>query len=133
MQQLRAAGWPAAFIFLYDEIWVHVIDPLFATFAGLLGDGVWMEPDLNVRATGGVRGGIFLWIGRNPKYIFWFWGVFGGPFLKHFFPLSLYAAAHTSHGMPFLSGHACRMMLGACLQRGEMQLSHVNEPCLAGT
>lgn len=50
MQQLRAAGWPAAFIFLYDEIWVHVIDPLFATFAGLLGDGVWMEPDLNAWA-----------------------------------------------------------------------------------
>jgi len=44
---LRAEGWPPSFIFLYDELWLHVIDPLFDVFEELLDDGCFMEPDLN--------------------------------------------------------------------------------------
>ena len=43
---LRKAGWPPAFIFIYDEAWA-LVDDLFAAAVPELGDDCVMEPDLN--------------------------------------------------------------------------------------
>jgi hypothetical protein len=44
---LRAAGWPPPCIYLYDELWVELIDPLFDVYEQLLGEGCSMAADLN--------------------------------------------------------------------------------------
>ena len=31
-QNLRAAGWPPAFLLLYDEVWLYVVDPIFERY-----------------------------------------------------------------------------------------------------
>ena len=48
--RLRAAGWPPAFLLVYDEVWVDLIDPLFEAFETLLGEGCTMADDVNVWA-----------------------------------------------------------------------------------
>jgi hypothetical protein len=46
---LAAAGWPPAFLLVYDEVW-QVLHCAAESFASLLGDECWLEPDLNVWA-----------------------------------------------------------------------------------
>lgn len=62
---LRAAGWPPVFIFLYDEFWIEVVDPLFDVCERLLGKGCSMASDLNcwcLRAPEAAQG---TYIGQN--------------------------------------------------------------------
>ncbi|CAK0903128.1 unnamed protein product [Prorocentrum cordatum] len=57
IHNLRAHGWPPCFIFVYDELWLHVVYPLFDIFEELLGEGCFMEPDLNCWSLRAPEGG----------------------------------------------------------------------------
>jgi hypothetical protein len=47
IRNLVAHKWPPSFIFLYDEVWTELIEPLWDVYNHLLGEGCWMESDLN--------------------------------------------------------------------------------------
>jgi hypothetical protein len=48
VKNLEQEGWPAAFIFLFDEFWMFHVEPMFDIYGALLDDNdCLMEPDLN--------------------------------------------------------------------------------------